>query len=218
MRLSNSIGHLTALAAAALAAGVLSVPAQARFVDQRAADTPAAPATTAPVEPRAVQPDAAAVASPARPAPARRPAPEEAIEDAARRAPVASPAPVAPPSAPPPRVALAQPAAAAASPNAPAVVAVTLRLPAGERLLVGLRDALAPHGVQVWIAPDDAAVHARSARELRASGPTLGAAIDALLRQAGLQGGFLDRDPQRLGISTVAIAAMAPAVLTGAPR
>lgn len=158
MRPSNSIGHLTALAAAALAAGVLSVPAQARFVDQRSADAPAAPTTTPPIKPHSVQPDA------------------------------------------------------------PEVVAVTLRLPAGERLLVGLRDALAPHGVQVWIAPDDAAVHARSARELRASGPTLGAAIDALLRQAGLQGGFLDRDPQRLGISTVAIAAMAPAALTGAQR
>ena len=164
MRPRNSIGHLTALAAAALAASVLSLPAQALFVDQRSADAPAAPTTTPPIKPRSVQPDAAA------------------------------------------------------RPPAPAVVAVTLRLPAGERLLVGLRDALAPHGVQVWIAPDDAAVHARSARELRASGPTLGAAIDALLRQAGLQGGFLDRDPQRLGISTVAIAAMAPAALTGAQR
>ena len=162
MRPRNSIGHLTALAAAALAASVLSLPAQALFVDLRSADAPAAPTTTPPIKPRSVQPDAAA------------------------------------------------------RPPAPAVVAVTLRLPAGERLLVGLRDALAPHGVQVWIAPDDAAVHARSARELRASGPTLGAATDALLRQAGLQGGFLD--PQRLGISTVAIAATAPTALTGAQR
>lgn len=79
--------------------------------------------------------------------------------------------------------------------------AFQLAVPPGP-LLSGMTGALARHSVQLWVSPDDPLVAATLPAEIQASGATLAEAIDALLRQARVSGGFLDRDQRVLGVTS----------------
>jgi type IV pilus biogenesis protein CpaD/CtpE len=85
----------------------------------------------------------------------------------------------------------------------PAPAQHVLRIAQGAALVDALQAALMPHGITVFVSPDDALVGMKAPAELRGAGPTVLAAIDALLRQMQAAGSFLDAEQKSLGISRV---------------